>query len=131
MSVRRLSIYGGYNKCPISSCYPHSTRGKGPRNVRCFARIDNWDNGRRGAGAQLSRRFLQALTRRQTPRSQLTLNESQAEHLSFIVISLETFNSHWREGKSSILKTIPVYSFTALVMAAHSEQHDFLSIFPI
>lgn len=44
---------------------------------------------------------------------------------------MEIFNSHWREGKSSFLKTIPVYSFTALVTAVCSGQHGVLSIFPI
>lgn len=44
---------------------------------------------------------------------------------------MEIFNSHWREGKSSILKTIPVYSFSALATAVCTGQHDVLSIFPV
>lgn len=44
---------------------------------------------------------------------------------------MEIFNSHWREGKSSILKTIPVYSLMALVTAVCSGQRGVLSVFPI
>lgn len=44
---------------------------------------------------------------------------------------MKIFNSHWREGKSSVLKTIPGYSFMALVAAVCSGQHGVLSIFPI
>lgn len=78
-----------------------------------------------------SRHFLQTLAWRQAPRSQLALNKSRAEHFSFRVISLELFNSCWREGKSSVLKTIPVYSFSVLTTAAHSGLPAFLSIFPV
>lgn len=83
------------------------------------------------AGAQDPWYLLQALTWCQIPTRQLFLNESWTTHLSFRVISLEIFNSHWREGKSSFLKTIPVYSFTALVTAVCPGQHGVLSIFPI